>query len=295
MNEFENKLINKEEVYKGGFFPTIPQYDKRGSAFILTGGIGNDIVVDEHTTTREIRQRKYTKLVEISTLPYLREIRFCSPSKESAYSFDVYVKAVIQVHDPILFYQNRNIDVDAYFDNLFSLDVRKITRAYSILAYDGMDEELTQKLSSYNTIDEATGFSYRISVVDATPGEKAQQYVEQYSKQQLDAGLKINARRLTSSYTVNFEDAVMAEVVEGKITEKEAIIQIEKYKTELMESKITNLETMREKGFITDMEAKKLVNPVLEDVGVIKRLEHSTEQDNQKKGKFERFYTEEKE
>ncbi|MBQ8821298.1 MAG: hypothetical protein IJZ82_01515, partial [Lachnospiraceae bacterium] len=223
------------------------------------------------------------------------EIRFCSPSRESAYSFDVYVKAVIQVHDPILFYQNRNIDVDAYFDNLFSLDVKKITRAYSILEYDGMDEELTQKLSSYNTLDDATGFSYRISVVDATPGEKAQQYVYQYSKQQLDAGLKINARKLTSSYTVNFEEAIMAEVVEGKITEKEAIMQIEKYKNELVESKIKNLEAMREKGFITDKEAKKLANPVLDDVGGRKRIEHFAEQDNQRRALFDQFYTEEEE
>ena len=32
-----------------------------------------------------------------------------------------------------------------------------------------MDEELTNKLSSYNTMDESTGFEYRISVVDAEP------------------------------------------------------------------------------------------------------------------------------
>lgn len=293
MNEFENKLIIKEEAYNGGFFPTVPKYDKRGSAFILTGGSGNDIVVDEHTTTRQLRQGKYTKLVEISTLPYLREIRFCSPSKESAYSFDVYVKAVIQVNNPILFYQNKNIDVDAYFDNLFSLDVRKITKVYSILEYDGMDEVLTQQLSSYNTIDEATGFSYRISVVDATPGEKAQQYVYQYSKQQLDAGLKDNARKLASSYTANYKEAIMAEVAEGKLTEAEAILQIENYENEHFENRIKHLDAMREKGFITDQEARKFVTPVLGSIGGIKEIENLEEQDNRKKMGFNKFYAEE--
>lgn len=295
MNEFENKLIIKEEEYKGGLFPTIPKYNKRGSAFILSGGIGDDIVVNEYTTIKEIRQGKYTKLVEISTSPYLREIRFRSPSKESAYSFDVYVKAVIQVEDPIVFFQNKNIDVDAYFDNLFSLDVRKITKKYSILDYYGMDEELTHKLSSYNTIDEATGFNYRISVVDAIPGDKAQKYVEQNGTQELDAGLKVNARRLAALYTSDYEEAIRTEVAEGKRTEAEAALLIKDFKNQSFSEQIERIETLREKGFITNQESRKFVYPVLEGVGVKKQIDNLDEQNNIKKVELDKFYTEEEE
>lgn len=295
MTEFENKLIIKEEPYKAGLFPIIPRFDKRGSAFILTGGVYNDILVDEHTTTKEIRQGKYTRLVEISTLPYMREIRFNSPSKENAYSFNVYVKAVIQVVDPILLYQNKNLDVDAYFENQFSLDVRKITKGYSILAYDGMDEELTQRLSSYNTVDEATGFTYRISVVDASPGEQAWEYVHQYSKQQLDASLKNNARNLSQSYSNNYEQAVMTEVVEGKISEAEAILQINAYKNENFDSRMQRLEMMRDKGFITDKDAKKYVAPALESISVQKQIEALPNQNEREKDELDNFYTEDEE
>lgn len=74
--------------------------------------------------------------------------------------------------------------------------LKKITCKYSVLHYEGMDEELTEKLSKYNTIDEGTGFEYQISTVDAVPGEKAREYVEKYGKQQLDAELKNNAKKL---------------------------------------------------------------------------------------------------
>ncbi len=266
MNEFENGLIIRDEAYQNGFFPKVPKVGKRGSAYILTGGCANDIIVDDHTTSKQIRQGKYTRLVEISTLPYIKEIRFQSLGKEMHYSFEVYVKAVIQVRNPITFYENRNIDVDAYFENLFSLDVRRITRKYSILNYAGMDEELTQQLSSYNTVDEATGFEYQISVVDATPGENAQEYVQKYGKQQLDAEMKKNARNLTSSFSADYKVAVMTEVAEGKLSELEAIQKIKEYENSNFEEKVNYLDELRKKGFITDSETNERIRPVLNGI-----------------------------
>lgn len=292
MNEFENILIINEEEYQGGFFPQIPKYNKHGSAYILTGGVCNDIVIDERTTTKEIRKGKYTKLVEISTRPYMREIRFGAASKDKAYSFDVYVKATIQVTDPILFYQNKNIDVEGYFNNLFSMDVRKITKSYSILEYDGMDDELKRMLSSSNTVDNATGFTYRINVVDATPGEKARNYVEQYSKQQLDAELKRRARELKGSYSTDYKEAIMTEVVEGKKTEAEALIEIENYEEGNFEKIINRLEVLRERGLITDRDAKRYVMPTLNYTG-INQADNSSNQEESISGKFNQFYDEE--
>ena len=105
MTEFENALILQDQPYQTGFFPKIPNFRKEGSAFILTGGANDDLLVTDRTTTKELRQGKYTRLVEISTRPYLQEVNFSSPSKEAAYSFAVYIKAVIQVQRPITFYE----------------------------------------------------------------------------------------------------------------------------------------------------------------------------------------------
>lgn len=288
MNEFVNKLIVKEEPYENGLFPKIPKTGKHGSAILLVGGCNNDLLVTGNTTARQIRQGKYTRLVEVSTLPYTKEIRFNAPSKETYYSFDVYVKAVIQVNDPIVFYENKNIDVDTYFDNLFSLDVRKITRQYSILNYVGMDDELTQRLSSYSTIDPHTGFCYRISAVDAMPGENAQDYVQRDGKLQLEAQLKSNARVIAASLTTSLEEAIRTEIAEGKLSEKEGLLQIEEYKNLDFDGKLKRLTELREKGFITDKEAHDQIAASLEKTGT-----YSPPQQQVPSSEMEEFYTEE--
>lgn len=259
MNEFVNKLIIKEEEYECGFFPQIPNYKKRGSAFILTGGDNDDILVDEHTTTKQIRQGRYRKLIEISTLPYTKELRFNSVSKEMAYSFDVYVKAVIQVYDPIIFYENRNLDVDSHFDNLFSLDVKKITQKYGVLNYNGMDEELKDKLSTYDSLDTTIGFSYRISVVDAVPGEKAQQYVERYGKQQIEDELRKYTQTLINSLATTYEEAIQQEVIAGNLSQMEAILKIDEYRQASYNNQIKKYEELLEKGVLTNEEMRRYV------------------------------------
>lgn len=259
MNEFYNKLILSDEEYLCGLFTPVPNYKKQGVAYILTEGVNDDIIVDEHTTTKEIRRGKYKRLIEISTSPYLKEIRFESASRERSYTFDIYVKAVIQVKDPIVFYHNKNLDVDAYFTNMFTLDVRKITRKYSILEYDGMDEELTNKLSSYNTVDESTGFEYRISVVDAEPGSEAIEYVKRNDKQNLDAELKQKARELGKDVATDYENAIRTEVIEGKISEKEAILEINRFKNADYQEQLNKVVDLRERRLISEQDARKII------------------------------------
>lgn len=263
MNEFYNKLILRDEAYKNGMFPQIPNYRKQGSVYILADGINDNILVDECTTTRQIRQGKYKRLVEISTAPYMEEIRFESASKESSYTFEIYVKAVIQVKDPIVFYNNKNLDVTAYFTTMFSLDVRKITRQYSILDYDGMDEALTNKLSSFNNVDISTGFEYRISAVDAEPGEKAIEYVRRSNKQNLDAALKIKARGLLGTVASDYEEAIRTEVVEGKITEEEAIRKIQSFNQAGYEDRRKRISELRDEGLLTDADARGMIKNIL--------------------------------
>lgn len=289
MNKFQNELIVKEEPYENGFFPKVPKSGKSNSAIILTGGEGDDIIVNGYTTPKQIRQGKYTQLVEISTCPYLKEIRFRSPSQEAYYSFDVYVKAVIQVNDPIVFYANRNIDVDAYFENIFSLDVKKITRSYSVLHYERMDSDLTEKLSSYNTVDESTGFKYQISAVDAQPSENAKEYVQKHGQQTLDAELRQHARNLANKFTKSFEEALMTEVAERKISEREAILMIDEYRNASFEGKIRQIDELRSKGLLTDKDARGFVTPALEEAGARKLIENSKQERSQNTG-MDGFY-----
>ena len=263
MNEFFNKLILKEEAYPNGLFPQIPNYKKQGSAFLLVDGVNDNILVDGNTTTREIRQGKYKKLIEISTSSYMEEIRFESASKETSFTFDVYVKAVIQVKNPLIFYNHKNLDVTAYFTNMFSLDVRKITRQYSVLDYDGMDEVLTKKRSSYNNVDMSTGFEYQISVVDAAPGSKAIEYVRKCNEQSLNNEIRKKSKKLISDVAMNYNDAVRAEVVEGRLTEEEAIMKIRNFGKENYEENTKQILELRKNNLLTDAEAREMIKKIM--------------------------------
>lgn len=262
MNEFYNQLILNDSEYEYNFFPQIPNYKKQGVAYILTEGVNDDIVVNDKTSSKQIRRGKYRRQVEISTNPYLKEIRFKSASKESSYTFDIYVKAVIQVKNPIAFYHNKNLDVDAYFTNMFTLDVRKITRKYSILEYDGMDEELTNKLSSYNTIDESTGFEYRISVVDAEPGAEASEYVKRNDQQNLNAELKKKARERVKDVATDYENAIKTEVIEGKMSETEAILEINRFRNADYEEQLKKITDLLERRLISEKSAIRMINKI---------------------------------
>ena len=282
MNEFKNALIVKEEEYQNGMYPKIPNFNKRGSAFVLTNGCDDSIVVSERTTVKQIRKGKYSLLAEISILPYTKQIGFTAPSKQPTYTFDVNVKAVIQVKDPIRFYENKNLDVDAYFEKLLWHDVKKITQKYSILAYQGMDDELTNTLSSYNTFDQSTGFSYVISAVDAEPGSQAKEIVAQSSRQQLETELRNRAQELSKTLNTVYEDAIKTEVIQGKYTWTEAIKEIESYKEANYETKQRKIEDLVEKGFITDSEARKLIRQELNSIGMgtqIQIPEHEIERE----------------
>lgn len=259
MNEFQNKLLLKDEPYQCGLFPQIPNFRKDGSAFILTDGCNDDLRITERTTSRDIRKGRYARLVEISTRPYMTEIQFNANAKEQAYSFDVYVKAVIQVVDPITFYRNRNIDVDAYFNKLFSIDVKQITRQYSILDYGGLDRELTRKLSAYNNVDSDTGFSYQVSMVDAEPGVAAREYVSRASKQQLEASLRSQAGDLAKALTSDYAQAVMIEVAEGKLSHQEAILKIEQHQDSRFDKMVDDAVKLMDKGLLSEAQARGVV------------------------------------
>lgn len=266
MNEFQNKLIVGDKPYENGLFPQIPNYNKRGSEFILTGGSGDDIIVDERTTVREIRKGKYTRLIEISTLPYVKEIRFEAPSKESAYSFNVYVKAVIQVVNPIAFFENCNIDVDEYFYNVFFLDVKKVTRKYSILDFENMDDDLNHLLSVYNVEDKTIGFRYQVSVVSADVGDKARDYLEKCDKQRLDAAVKRQVREEAKHVTDSYEEAIKAEVIEGKISEREAIIKIDEYKNRKLNQQTDCFVKLKENDLISISDAREYTMSELQKI-----------------------------
>ena len=84
----------------------------------------------------------------------------------------------------------------------------------------------------------------------------------------------------------------MTEVVEGKKTEAEALIEIENYEEGNFEKIINRLEVLREHGLITDRDAKRYVMPTLNYTDII-QADNSSNQEESTSGKFNQFYDEE--
>ena len=276
-------FILKDEPYKNGLFPQIPDYHKRGSWFLLSEGVYDDVIVDDRTTVKQIRQGRYKKLVEISKVPLSYEHEFNSSCKETSYTFMVKVKAMVRVIDPIDLYNNiNNLDIKAFFNNQFSLDVNKITRKYSILDYNGIDDDLTRELTSRQVADTTTGLSYQISTVMTEPNAEARAILKRHDDINIQSITK-KMEMLASSETKKLEiitadatntiaeniatknrdktyaDALMEEVAHGNISRAEAILKIDEYNRKGFDGKLEELIRLREQGIITnaDIEMQK--------------------------------------
>lgn len=255
----DQMFILKDEIYQNGLFPKIPEHHKKGSWFLLTEGINDDIIVTDNTTVKQIRQGKYKRLIEISKSAMVIEHEFDSSCQESSYTFSVKVKAKISVSDPVEFFGNKNIDIKAFFNNQFSLDVGRITKKYSILDYSGLDDELISVLTSNQITDVTnTGLSYQIATVITQPNEEARKILKKIDD--------INIRRKTSKIVSaiagenkykTYSDAVWEEAAKGNISNEEAIEKIEGHNKKSNDDGFDTIIKLRNEGLITEAETIK--------------------------------------
>lgn len=251
LNE-ENDQIGVE--YKCGMFPQIPNYHKSGSWFLLTDGILDDIVVDENTTVKEIRRGRYRRLVEVSRKTLVFSHTFNSNCQEASYTFKVMIKANASVNDPIKFYANiKNISVNDFLNNQFLLDVKGITRKYSILNYSGIDEELTRVLTAATVIDDTSGLSYRIANVMTEPNDEAMKILKNRDEMTIKNKMSKEAGKIAvGNKTKTYEDAIWEEAAKGNFTDVEAIQLIDEYNRKSTEEKLDMLLRMTKEGMISD-------------------------------------------
>lgn len=240
--------------YKNGLFPKVPNYRKNGSWFLLTEGITDDIIVDEKTTPKEIRHGQYKRLIEVSrnTLAFKHE--FDSNCRETSYTFKVTIRANVYVNDPIKFLTNiQNISVRDFLNNQFSLDVKAVTRKYSILNYNGIDEELTRVLTSSVVSDETSGLSYQITTVMTEPNGEAMKILKERDDMSIKHEITTAAGEIAQwNIDKTYSEAVWEAAAKGKITDIEAIQLIEDYKRKDEQEKMERWLKLRDEGLASN-------------------------------------------
>ena len=98
--------------------------------------------------------------------------------------------------------------------------------------------------------------------MDAEPGVEAIEYVKRNDKQNLDAELKKKARDLVKDVATDYENAVRTEVIEGKISEKEAIIEINRFRNADYEERLNQVVDLRERRLISEDDARKMIKKI---------------------------------
>ena len=110
----------------------------------------------------------------------------------------------------------------------------------------------------------------------------------------MDAELKENARNQGKHYSLNIEEVLMAEVADGKITEREAYEKITEYQMSSREEHQQYIEGLRNKGFITDKDAREQFKTEMQYSKNLK-LEDSREKEKSIRTGLREFYEEEDE
>lgn len=248
----EDEQIGVE--YKNGLFPQIPNYHKQDSWFLLTEGGTDDIIVDDRTTVKEIRRGQFKRLVEVSRNRIAFSHTFNSNCKETSYTFKVTVKATVFVNDPKKFCENvRNISVRDFLNNQFSLDVKAITRNYSILNYNGIDEDLTRVLTSSVVSDDTSGLSYQITTVMTEPNDDAMKILKNRDDMAIKHAMtEVAGKIATINKRKTYADAIWEEAAKGSISDVEAVRLIEEYDRQTDNEKLSMLLKLRDEGIITD-------------------------------------------
>ena len=289
MKVFENKLINEQE-YNGVL---VPKQAKSDCALILSDGKKDDIIITANTSTWDVVAGKYKKLVQVSLMQQITEIRFVAPSKELGYSFEVYVMLIFRVVNPMIFYKNKDIHIDSYLKNLIFLEVKNTIGDFSILDYNKINSAVGEFVSDNDTIDNVMGISYRISAIDIKLGEGAMQYVQQYSKQKLEAELHKNANEIAKTYSRDYADAIMSEVVRGNRTLVEALTAIETHEKERIYIQINMLTELRDKGILTNEQMKDLILQEIKKTAKNEQAVELKQQDSNRITSIDDYYEEE--
>ena len=98
--------------------------------------------------------------------------------------------------------------------------------------------------------------------MDAEPGVEAIEYVKRNDKQNLDAELKKKARDLVKDVATDYENAVRTEVIEGKLSEKEAILEINRFRNADFEERLNKVTDLRERRLISEEDARDMIKKI---------------------------------
>lgn len=134
-------------------------------------------------------------------------------------------------------------------------DVKAVTRKYSILNYNGIDEELTRVLTASIVTDDTSGLSYQITTVMTEPNDEAMKILKNRDDMAIKHEMTKAAGKIVElNKEKTYADAIWEEAAKGSISDVEAIQRIEEYEHKSKNEKLEMLLKLRDEGIISDMD-----------------------------------------
>jgi len=265
------RLIVNEAEYKGGLFPKIPSRVPNQDT-LLIGVDGIPRLVTDYLTVRDIRKGNFNKVVRISTVLFSTDVSLKAVSGNAPFQFEIKVGVECKVYDSAAYYMSHTI---------YSLEDSVKTALSRIVTPEAKRFELTDNNASAEMLRtfenkgekalETLGVKFSVVSVDANPDADAERFVREMSEKTLnvrvqrhglDEGVKLTSRSM--------EDAIMAQVADGKLDMEEAITKLrqtnrsEGYNSlEDMERVISFVRKLQTDNIISDDEAGQRISEFL--------------------------------
>ncbi len=257
MESHSNIFISKILPFKNGLFVNKPIIEKSNMIYLLVDGKREDIVITERTSIKQIRDGKYTKMVEVINYPITKEIKVIAPAKESSYNFLITLNLTLEHTAPYLVLQNKNLIVEDYLHNLLSLEVRKITKLYSVLDFGMLGDQLSEKMMYPTQLEPDVGVKYRISSVTANLSDEALKFLRKQNDIEIEAEIKKTASSIGGSLILDYRNAIGAQIARGEISEEVAVFKIEEYERKHFQEKLDKFMKLVKDNIYTEAEVRE--------------------------------------
>ena len=284
-------FIRSDGEYKNGLFPKIPNYLQDNAWYILTDGTRGDILINDRTTVNDIRNGHYRRLVLVSKTPEIVDHAFNTACKEMSYTLKIRIEAKVSVVDPIIYFHNIDrINIQTFLNTRFFVDVRRITKKYSILEYSEMEDELVEVLTMPTIEDDQSGLSYSISKVAVEPNEQAREVLKNIDDMHIrNKTYEVAGNMGEANKHKTYDDAVRESAALGKISHEDAIIKIEEYRRGHFERSLAELKQMLDDDVISQEQYREISQTMLlpPSPRMARRLRIEAEAKNNRKATYD--------
>ena len=254
-------FILSDEPLKMGRFSTIPAYSSESEFVVLAKGISSDIAINTHTTSKDVRKGKFSRVIRISKGALSHQLTLKSPCREITYQFLITITSDVRVSDPIKYCNSRLTTGSRNFiEGALLNQIQETTMNYSMFEYGDMQSELTRTFLTKEYEDKTEGLIYEIVSLKAQPDTDMANSIRERDNMYRSMEIKRMAAQIADEIKYkSYEDVIMEEIAQNKISHEEGLNKINAFQNSDFNSKLLLYQQLHKEGSFSDSEYQNAV------------------------------------